>query len=172
MSKFTVVYDACVLYPAPLRDLLMELALADLFRAKWTDRIHEEWISNLLENRPDLTREQLERTRSLMNSCVRDCLVENYASFESVCELPDPNDRHVLAAAIQAKADAIVTANIKDFPESALSKFSIEAIHPDDFINYQIGLSSAAVCGAAKRCRERLKSPPKTVEEYLLTLRR
>jgi hypothetical protein len=76
MANFTVVYDACVLYPAPLRDLLMRLALTDLFRARWTEDIHEEWIRNVLANRPDLTREQLDRTRTLMNENVRDCVVE------------------------------------------------------------------------------------------------
>lgn len=58
ISHFTVVYDACVLYPAPLRDFLMRLALTDLFRARWTDRIHEEWIQTLLASRPDLKRER------------------------------------------------------------------------------------------------------------------
>ena len=65
-SHFTVIFDACVLYPAPLRDLLMHLALTDLFRARWTNQIHDEWINNLLENRKDISREQLERTRELM----------------------------------------------------------------------------------------------------------
>ncbi|MEN6493880.1 MAG: hypothetical protein ABFD16_06270 [Thermoguttaceae bacterium] len=78
MSHFTALYDACVLYPAPLRDLLMELAATGLFRAKWSDEIHEEWIRNLLQNRTDLRREQLERTRKLMNASVLDCLVTGY----------------------------------------------------------------------------------------------
>lgn len=72
------MFDACVLYPAPLRDLLMHLALTDLFRARWTDQIHDEWIRNLLENRPDLNFAQLTRTKELMNSHVRDCLVKDY----------------------------------------------------------------------------------------------
>ncbi|MFM7881545.1 MAG: PIN domain-containing protein, partial [Microcystis panniformis] len=55
VSNFTALFDACVLYAAPLRDFLMRLALTDLFRAKWTDEIHDEWIRNLLKNRPDLT---------------------------------------------------------------------------------------------------------------------
>src|SRR6185295_3578619 len=105
MANFTVVYDACVLYPAPLRDLLMRLALTDLFRARWSDDIHEEWITNLLANRPDLTREQLERTRTLMNAHVRDCIVQGYRDLIDGLDLPDPNDRHVLAAAIRARAD-------------------------------------------------------------------
>jgi hypothetical protein len=75
VSAFIVVYDACVLYPAPLRDLLMRVATKGLVQAKWTDEIHEEWIRNLLEDRPDLTEEQLRRTQSLMNRAVPDCLV-------------------------------------------------------------------------------------------------
>lgn len=77
-SNFTVVFDANVLYPAPLRDFLMQLALTDLFRAKWTNMIHDEWIRNVLKNRPDLTQKQLERTRDLMNAHVRDSVVEDY----------------------------------------------------------------------------------------------
>jgi predicted nucleic acid-binding protein len=170
VSAFTVIYDACVLYPAPLRDLLMQLAVSDLFRAKWTDQIHEEWIENLLEKRPDLKRERLERTRLLMNTSVRDALVTGYEPLIAGIVLPDEDDRHVVAAAIKGHADAIVTFNLKDFPDSAIGPYGIEAIHPDDFLYSQIGLSSAAVCSAAKACRERLKSPPKSVDEYLQIL--
>jgi len=92
-SHFTVVYDACVLYPAPLRDFLMRLTLTDLFRARWSDMIHDEWIRNVLEQRPDLKREDLERTRSLMNDHVRDCLVIGYEHLIPSVELPDPDDR-------------------------------------------------------------------------------
>jgi hypothetical protein len=74
-SNVTVIYDACVLYPAPLRDFLMRLALIDLYRARWTDMIHDEWMRNVLKQRPDLKLEHLERTRALMNAHVRDCLI-------------------------------------------------------------------------------------------------
>jgi hypothetical protein len=67
VSRFTALYDASVLYPSALRNLLMHLALTGLFRAKWSADIHEEWISALLRNRPDLTRAKLERTRMLMD---------------------------------------------------------------------------------------------------------
>jgi hypothetical protein len=97
-SRFTILYDSCVLYPAPLRDLLMQLALTDLFRAKWTNMIHDEWIRSLLRNRPDLTQERLRRTRDLMNECVRDCIVEGFEPLIEALSLPDPDDRHVLAA--------------------------------------------------------------------------
>ena len=99
-SHFTVVYDACVLYPAPLRDLLMHLALTDLYRARWSDAIHDEWIRNVLAKRDDLTLQQLERTRQLMNSHVRDSLVTGFEYLIPSIALPDPDDRHVVAAAI------------------------------------------------------------------------
>ena len=99
MSTFTALYDACVLYPAPLRDLLLRLALTDLFRARWSNEIHDEWIRNVLANRPDLKREQLERTRELMNSNVRDSVVSDYEDLIDGLQLPDQGDRHVSAGA-------------------------------------------------------------------------
>jgi predicted nucleic acid-binding protein len=131
---YTALYDSCVLYPAPLRDLLMRLAMTDLFRAKWTDAIHEEWIRRVLEDRSDLIRPQLERTRELMNAYVRDCLVTNYEHLVKAIELPDPDDRHVLAAAIHGHADVIVTFNLDDFPAGVLQRYGVEALHPDQFI--------------------------------------
>lgn len=172
MSHFTALYDACVLYGAPLRDLLMHLALTDLFRAKWTDEIHEEWMRNLLNDRPDLRREQLERTRDLMNAHVRDCLVIDYEELIPALRLPDPLDRHVLAAAIRSKADVIVTFNLKDYPGELLGKSGLEAQHPDEFITHLLDLAAPLVCAAAKRHRESLMNPPKSVEEYLAALER
>ena len=116
MANFTALYDSCVLYPAPLRDLLMWLGLSDLCRPRWSNDIHEEWIRSVLANRPDITRERLERTRDLMNSNVRDCLVTGYEPLIDGLTLPDADDRHVLAAAIRADADVIVTFNLTDFP--------------------------------------------------------
>jgi hypothetical protein len=99
-SNFTVVYDACVLYPAPLRDLLMRLALTDLYRARWTDLIHDEWTRNVMKQRPDLKLEDLQRTRSLMNAHIRDSLFTWFEHLIPCVELPDADDRHVVAAAI------------------------------------------------------------------------
>ena len=96
MTLLTVLYDASVLYPAPLRDLLMRLALTNIFRAHWTADIHEEWMRNVLQSRRDLAREQLERTRALIDANVRDCLVKGYQSLIPRLQLPDPNDRHSL----------------------------------------------------------------------------
>ncbi len=170
MNRFTVVYDACVLYPAPLRDLLMRLALTDLYRARWSDQIHQEWIGAVLRNRPDLTREQLERTRSLMNAHVRDALVDGYQALIPALELPDPNDRHVLAAAIKCGADLILTFNLGDFPEQVLASYGISACHPDAFLIDQLNLDPENVCTAIRKHRASLKKPPKTVEAYLETM--
>jgi len=170
MTHFTVLFDACVLYPAPLRDLLMHLALTDLFRARWTEAIHDEWIRNLLANRPDLKIEQLRRTRELMNANVRDCVVTGFESLIPALLLPDPDDRHVLAAAIRTGADMLVTYNLRDFPEQVLSHYGIQAIHPDDFVVCQLDLATDAVCTAVKRHRASLRHPPKSIEDYLQTL--
>jgi predicted nucleic acid-binding protein len=170
MSNFTAVYDACVLYPAPLRDLLMQLALTDLYRARWTNDIHDEWIRNVLKNRQDLTLDQLTRTKQLMNTSIRDCLVEGYQSLIPNLQLPDPNDCHVLAAAIRCQAGVIVTFNLKDFPLESLNPYEIEAQHPDTFILHLLDLSAAKVCNAAETCRKRLTKNPKTPEQYLSSL--
>jgi predicted nucleic acid-binding protein len=159
-----------VLYPAPLRDFLMELASASLFRAKWSEDIHKEWTSALLGDRPDLTSKQLRRTCDLMNAAVPDSIVTGHHCLIDSLALPDPNDRHVLAAAIHAGADAIVTFNLRDFPQEIMQQFNLEVLHPDDFIQFQYDFNNAAVIIAARRCRERLKNPPKSVNEYLETL--
>lgn len=102
-----------------------------------------------------------------MDTAVPDCLVTGYAHLVPVISLPDPDDRHVVAAAIHARADAIVTFNLKDFPQEQLGQYNLEAIHPDEFIQLQYGLNEAAVVIAAQSCCARLKNPLKTSDEYL-----
>lgn len=126
---FVVLYDANVLYPSALRDLLIRIAQAGLVQAKWTDQIVDEVFRNLTANRPDLDPERLARTRELMNKAVRDCLVTGYEPLIDALELPDPDDRHVLAAAIKARAQVIVTNNLKDFPPRALEPARRRAAH-------------------------------------------
>ena len=159
-----------MLYPAPLRDLLMELALTDLFGAKWSYMIHDEWMRNVLANRPDLSEEKLARTRELMDSHVRDCLVEDFEQLIDSIELPDADDRHVVAAAIRGRADVIVTYNLKYFPEERLKPYGIDVQHPDEFLVHLLDLSAGNVCGAVQTHRKRLQNPGKSVEEYLETL--
>lgn len=168
MASFTVVYDACLLYPASIRDLVVELGRTGLLRAKWTERIHSEWISAVLRQRPELVRSRLERVAELMNAAVDDCLVSGFESLEAgLTGLPDPNDRHVLAAAIHCGAQEIVTFNIRDFPDAFLHPYGIRAVHPDTFVEHLLDLNSEAVCGAIRRIRRRLANPPCTAEEMI-----
>lgn len=125
-----------------------------------------------MANRPDLTRERLQRTRHLMDMHVRDCLVENFDGLIPSLNLPDPDDRHILAAAICGRTDVIVTYNLKDFPETELSKYDVTAQHPDEFLTHLLDISSDGICEALHIVRARLRNPPKSVSEYLQILER
>lgn len=164
------VCDANVLYSASLRDLFVRLALAGLVAFRCTDRIHEEWMRNVIRNYPDLTREKAERVRDLINSAIPDGIVTGYEDLIESLTLPDSDDRHVLAAAIRADAEVIVTFNLKDFPATALAGYNIEAQHPDEFIVSLFDAAPGPVCGAVKRQRQGLRNPPMTAEELLATL--
>ncbi len=150
----------------------MRLALADLFQAHWTDDIHEEWINALLRQENRFKREKLEHIRDLMDQHVRDAKVTGYTALIDTLDLPDSNDRHVLAAAIRCNADAIVTFNLNDFPADRLKDYAIEAIHPDDFVYFQLDLAAGDVCSAIKQQRQALKNPPKNKAEFLAILQK
>lgn len=172
VGRYTAVLDACVLYPAPVRDLLMSLAQAGLYHARWTHDIEDEWVRNVLADRPDLSAAQLKRTCALMATAIPDCLVENYRSLIDSVNLPDLDDRHVLAAAIVARADAIVTFNLKDFPASAMQAHNLVAAHPDDFIADQLELRPIDALAAIKALRGRLKKPPMSSLELIAVFER
>jgi predicted nucleic acid-binding protein len=170
MEILKVVCDANVLYSAALRDLMMELAVGDVFEPRWTEEIHGEWMRNVLLNNPNLTIERLVRTKNLMNASIKNCLVTGYESIVPELELPDPGDRHVLAAAIRCGANLLVTFNLRDFPTENLRQYNIEPLHPDQFILRFLNFNFEGVCKAAQKQRIRLKNPPKTPDEYLQTL--
>jgi hypothetical protein len=172
MGFVTALLDANVLYPAPVRDILMQLAVEDLFQAKWSADIHREWIEALLRHEPHRDRTALERTRLLMDTAVRDALITGYEALIAGLELPDMNDRHVLAAAIVGRCDVIVTRNLHDFPEDALKPYGIEAQHPDDFLANHLHLAPDKFCVAVRKVRARLKNPPYSVGDYLAVLTR
>ena len=163
---FTALFDACVLYPAPLRDLLMHLATTRLFRARWTEEIHTEWIRAVLRERPELAG-RLQRTRELMDQAVEDALIDGYEALIPALNLPDPDDRHVLAAAIVGRVDVIVTRNRKDFPPAVLDPLKVTAQHPDVFVRHTIDLDEATCLNAIRRLRQGLANPPMDAEQYL-----
>ncbi|MXW48739.1 MAG: PIN domain-containing protein [Gammaproteobacteria bacterium] len=164
--------DASVLYPAPLRDLLLELATSDLYRAKWSDTVHDEWIRALRSRRPDIAAARLERTRRLMDAHVRDAIVSGFNELVPTIRLPDPDDRHIVAAAIRSDSDIILTANLKDFPASAIARYGLTAEHPDGFLARLCHESPNRFLDALARVRARLRNPPVSPEEHLAALRR
>lgn len=167
--RYTVVLDACVLYPAPLRDLLLSLASVGMYGARWTEQIQQEWQRNLIARRPDL-KDSVERTAEQMNEAIEDCLIHGHERIIESLVLPDADDRHVLAAAIAGHADGIVTFNLKDFPAKAVSVHGIEILHPDDFLLAQYDLNQFKVLGTVKTMRQRLKRPARTAQEFIATM--
>lgn len=167
---FVVVYDANVLYPSYQRSLLIEVARAGLVRARWTEQILDEVFRNLRKNRPDLNPASLDRTRELMNGAIRDVLVTGYEPLIDVLELPDPDDRHVLAAAIKVGAQTIVTNNLKDFPADRLSAWDVEASSADDFLHAMVDLDPKVVFSLVQRIADSLHKPPMDVDQLLTAL--
>ena len=124
-GRYTAVLDACVLFSRLQRDVLLSLAHADLYTARWTQDIEREWASSLVEKYPDAA-DKIPRLVEHMREAIPDCLIVDYAPLITSIQLPDERDRHVLAAAIRGNADAIVSLNTKDFPASVLATFDIE----------------------------------------------
>lgn len=170
--RFIAVLDACVLYPAPSRDLLLHLATLGLYTPKWTEIIHDEWTRNLLKNRQDLTAEQLQKTKAAMCGAFPDADVLHFEPLIEALKLPDPDDRHLLAAAIRCQADVIVTANLKDFPAAALAPYDVEAQHPDAFISNLIDLNPERSLQAFQTQVAFLKNPPRTATQILDNFRK
>lgn len=157
-ARYTAILDANVLYPALLRDVLLSLAHADLYSARWTSQIEEEWMTALLRDRPGMER-NIQSAAESMRAAIPDCLVVGYEPLIDALKLPDPKDCHVLAAAIAGHADAIVTSNVKHFPAETLAKFDIELQTPDEFIVNQIMLQKLQALAAIKRMRQRWERP-------------
>jgi predicted nucleic acid-binding protein len=157
-AQYTAVLDANVLYPALLRNVLLSLADADLYSAKWSVHIRDEWTRSLLRNKPGMEA-QISAAARAMEEAIPDCLVSGYEHLIEGLQLPDPEDRHVLAAAIAGHADAIVTWNEKDFPREILDPFGIEIQTPDEFVLNQLMLEKVTALAALKRMRERLARP-------------
>ncbi|RQR44702.1 PIN domain-containing protein [Burkholderia sp. Bp9131] len=170
-ARYTALLDACVLYPIAMTDSLMSLAAAGLFAAKWSTKIEQEWIAALEARRPEL-KGKLGFRRDCMREAVPDWEVPEHAwaRLVSSYELPDPNDRHVLAAAVAGHADCIVTSNLRDFPSDIVRAYGIEVVDPDRFIINQWDLDPLVAMAAFKRMRARWKSPAATPENFARAL--
>ncbi len=166
------VLDACVLYSAPLRDLLIRLALKGLFQARWTEQILDETFEALRSQRPDLAPTRLRRTRQLMCEALPDALVEGHLDLVDDLDLPDPDDRHVLAAAIRSGARWIVTENVKDFPADVLGDHGVEVRTPDKLVVLLLDRTPDIVLDVIRRQAAALKNPPHSFDDLLETLKR
>ena len=164
--------DASVLYPALLRNMLMHFAVNDLYQPRWSARVHEEWMTALLRNRPDITRAQIERTRRLMEAEIDDAVVEGYEHLIASLTLPDADDRHVLAAAIHCGAMVLVTANLRDFPTPILTSFGLVAEHPDAFLLRLLNADPELGLAAFEELCANRKNPAQTPREITELLRR
>lgn len=172
MSHFTAVLDANVLHSYPLTSLLLELAEARLFRPTWSADIHAEWTRSVLAARPDIAAAALERRRAAMDAALPDACVSGYQRLIPALTLPDPDDRHVLAVAIRAKAQVIVTFNEKDFPATELAVYEVDTQHPDVFLRHLIDLNPATVRGRVQAMLAAWQQPPNTAEHFIGFLER
>jgi predicted nucleic acid-binding protein len=165
------IYDACFLYPFHLRNVLVQCAVDGLVEARWTDEIHAEWVRNLAANSPGTSLKRLQATRDLMKAVLPDADITGYRTLVPGLSLPDPDDRHVLAAAIAGKATLIVTWNLKHFPTTDLWSHGVVAISPDDFL---VGLHSSyrnELIASVKRARLNLRKTLPSVDEFINALK-
>ncbi|MBD8019873.1 PIN domain-containing protein [Brevibacterium gallinarum] len=172
MSRFTVFLDACVLVPVAPCDTLLRMADAGAFRPLWSAKVVDEALMALARIHPEVDRSRfLSRFRS-MDEAFEDACVEGWEPLEQGVSLPDPDDRHVVAAALRGRADAIITESIRDFPEAVLERLGLEAIRLDAFLLDQFDLSLGATCRVVKDQAAAMSRPPVTVEALLAKLSR
>jgi len=161
------ILDANVLYPFLLRDLFLSLAQQYLYVPKWSDDIEREWSRHLIQDRPDIDPKKIMRITDEMNRSFENAKVYGYKEIEKQLQLPDPDDRHVLAAAIVSQANVIVTFNLKDFDTAELQKHDINAAHPDNFVVSLIDQGEEQAKRALRKMINRRTNPPVTENELI-----
>lgn len=166
------VYDACVLYPFQLRNLLVQCAADRLVEARWSDDIHDEWMRNLLAKEPRLTRTRLEATRDLMDRVLPQARVTGYEARIPAITLPDPGDRHVVAAAAEAGASVIVTWNVRDFPAAELRRHGLRKLTPDGLLTALYEEDPDTVAASVENARRNLNLSRVSKAAYLEVLQR
>lgn len=171
MARFSVLLDACVLVPVALADTLLRLAEADLYRPLWSQRILDEIISAIEEIHPDLAADGRARRRvEAMDAAFEDASVTGWENLAEGIDLPDRDDRHVVAAAQRGRADLIVTANLDDFPPERLGVFAIEVQHPDEFLLNLLDLDPDRTVRVLFEQARATKNPAITVPALLAQL--
>jgi hypothetical protein len=171
MASVDGILDANILFDAAVRDLILQVASTGLLQVRWSERIEDEARRSLIAA-GRLQQVQWPRLRDKMRAATVEPLVEGFEHLEQTLELPDPDDRHVLAAAIQAGIPHIVTNNGRDFPAAATDPFGIVAITPDMLLIAALAADRALVLKAAQDVRQRLRDPPMSFAEYVDTLTR
>lgn len=167
VGRYSAFLDANVLHPAFLRGALLWFADARLLRPVWSKDVLIEWRRSVQRRFLDLDDGKLDLLLTAFTGHFPDAEVSGYEAFIDVLELPDPDDRHVLAAAIVGRCHGIITANLKHFPEEVVSTYGIEVVHPDEFIVNIIDIDEDKAIGACKRHREAMTRSKPTVDEYL-----
>lgn len=156
-----------MLHPAPLRDLLMRGAAADVMQARWSDAVLGEMVRSLARRRPDVGVAGFNRLRTAMERALPDARVDGYESLMRDLALPDPDDRHVLAAAVHAGAAVIVTFNLADFPAAALAPYGVAAQHPDAFVGHCLDVAPQTMRRLVSEQAGALRRPPLSVDAVL-----
>ncbi len=167
---FVALYDANVLYPGSLRDLMIRLGCSGLYQAKWTEPILDEAFAAIVGEQPELA-QKLNGPRELIKKAIPDVTVTGYEDLIPSLGLPDPDDRHVLAAAIACNAQVVVTSNVRHFPETQLERYNIEAQSPDEFVVNVLELAPARVISIVQDQARALIHPDMTFEALLDRLR-
>jgi hypothetical protein len=161
------IFDACILYPFHLRNIVVQAAVDRLVDAHWTDAIQEEWMRNLTADAPAIPTERLRVTRRLMNDALPTATVNGYEEHISEVTLPDPNDRHVVAAAITAKAPLILTWNLRHFPAQELRRFGLRAMNPNAFLSGLFDKAPDLVIGSLANARRNLSKTRPSASDFV-----
>ena len=169
MPRYTAVLDACVLVPIALADTLLRVAEKGLYRPLWTDRILSEAQAAIEEVHPGI---DVSKRFAGMREAFDDSLITGWEDLEGGLSLPDEDDRHVVAAAIKGGAQAIITANLADFPAAALGPLGLEAVHPDDFLLDQLDLSPPTILQVIREQAAHTRRPPITPQDLATLLGR
>lgn len=172
MPRYTALLDACVLVPIALVDTLLRIAKRELYRPLWSDRILGEAADALLEIHPEIPPDMVAKRFAAMNDTFEDACVQGWEALEPTVTLPDADDRHVVAAAMRGRADAIVTANVRDFPEDVLAPLGIAVVDPDDFLLDQLDLAPRIVLDALREQAAHTRNPALTPTDLLARLAR